>query len=182
MTDQIADKVRHILSEASDYVGRYEAECFSQDQFCQITEQPLGSPLEQALWIAFNAVARINFIAFSEPLDTERLSPGLFIQPQRKIGNYRADFFVEWLCWGEDGAKPFRQVVVECDGTAFHERTEAERRYEKQRDRFMQKNGFKVFRYTGKEILVDPYKIAAEIIGYVSDDENNTITPKQYFE
>lgn len=179
---EIASRVIGLLNEASDYVGRYEAESFSQDRYCELLELGMDSPLEHAMHIAFETVARINFVQFAEPISSNEMSTGLIITPQRKIGPYRADFSVEWLCYIGGKVGVFREVVVECDGTAFHERTEKERRYEKHRDRYMQKLGLKVFRYTGKEILDDPYKIAAEVIGYVTDDEKNTFTPSQYFE
>ena len=179
----IPENIKLILDEASSYVGKYESESFSQRTWCQLAEKGMQSPIEHALYIALMAVAKVNFLQESEPDGIESWTPGLTIVPQRKIGSYRADFMVGWHKYqaANTGASMFREVVVECDSTAFHERTELERRLEKRRDRYMQKLGLKVFRYTGKEILSDPYKIAAEIIGYVTDDDEGTLTPEQYF-
>ena len=183
--NDVPENIRAILAEASYCIGKYHAETFSQNTYCELVESGMQSPIEYAVYIALRTVMRINYIEDCEPISSTQLSPGLLISWQKKIGKYKADFVIGFYRYkgsSKDGACLFREVVVECDGTAFHERTEQERRFEKCRDRYMQKIGLKVFRYTGKEILDDPYKIAAEIIGYVTDDEANTLTPKQYFE
>src|SRR5450830_882174 len=180
---KIVATVLEILDQAAKFIGKYEEESFSQNMFSQLIESDMESPLEQVMQIAFATVSKINWLDYSEPLDDCRLMPGLYICPQYVIGPYKADFYLEWLKWidKDTGAKMSRNVVVECDGTAFHERTELERRNEKRRDRYMQKMGLKVFRYTGKEILQDPYKVAVEVLGYLTDDEKNTVTPQEYF-
>jgi Uncharacterized protein conserved in bacteria len=66
-----------------------------------------------------------------------------------------------------------RQVIVECDSQQFHERTEEERRYEKQRDRFLTVEGYKVFHFTGAEIVRNPWSVAAEILEFVVTDRAN---------
>lgn len=178
----IPKNVLAILDKSARYIGRQEEEMFSQVMFTQINELGIESPIEQVMHIAFETVARLNWLHKAEPLDAKRMSPGLVIVRQHRIGPYMADFYLEWLRGhGEEGAKPFRSVVVECDGTAFHERTEDERRREKRRDRYMQKLDLKVFRYTGKEILEDPYQIAKEVLAYITDHPENTVTPEEYF-
>lgn len=179
----IPENVMRILERASDYAGRYEAESFSQSIWSDLSEGNMQSPIEFAFYIGLKTVAKFNYLDECEPIDCKTMSPGLGIRTQVPIGPYRADFLIEYWRYkeGRSTAEVFRQVVVECDGTAFHERTELERRNEKRRDRYMQKIGMKVFRYTGKELLDDPYKIAAEVIGYVTDDEDGTLTPEQYF-
>jgi very-short-patch-repair endonuclease len=52
----------------------------------------------------------------------------------------------------------------------WHERTERERRYEKRRDRDLARHGYHVFRFTGKEIMEDPGRVAIEVLGYVTND------------
>lgn len=180
---EIPENIFPILDKASDYVGRYEAETFGQNMFSYLREGDMQSPIEYAFYIAFHAVMKVNYLYECEPISSDQMSPGIGLWPQYRIGPYKADFLVAYYKYLNDEkiASVFRQVVVECDGTAFHERTEAERRKEKLRDRYMQKLGMKVFRYTGKEILDDPYKVAVDVIGYVTDDEENTYTPEQYF-
>lgn len=174
----IPASILELIDRAAAHVGKYEQENASQNYFCMCAEEDLGSPIEMAFYVAFYAVARINYYEMAEPVDCKTMGPGLHITPQHKIGKYRADFFVtEYNYKGEVST---RNVVVECDGTAFHERTEPERRAEKLRDRYMQKLDLKVFRYTGKELLEDPYSIAAEVISYVTG-RDDIQTPEQYF-
>lgn len=92
---------------------------------------------------------------------------GLRVVPQYAIGKFRIDFLVSHTrLQGEE-----RVVLIECDSQAFHDRSETERRYEKQRDRFLQSAGFKIFRFTGAEILSTPFDVAAEILKHVTGFE-----------
>ena len=108
----------------------------------------------------FNITSPIEQLLYAAMLKTKSMYGlnDLAISPQKKFGKYFVDFLIE-----ED--KP---VIVECDSQTFHDRTEVERRYEKSRDRFLQKQGIHVFRYTGKEIIENPTKIAEEILEYTS--------------
>jgi len=177
---EIPSNIQDILDVASEYAAKMEQERFRAELWSRIRESVIKSPIEQALFIGIHTVAKSNFMDFSEPLSATEVSPGLSITPQKKIGPYYADFVVEFYRRNDSGTNLLRSVVVECDGTAFHERTEKERRHEKLRDRYMQKMDLKVFRYTGKEILDNPYKVAKEIISYVSDDEF-VLSPEEYF-
>jgi very-short-patch-repair endonuclease len=104
-------------------------------------------------------------------------SEGLSVDPQRKVGKFRVDFTVSYHChaWPNTKGQPGdnaildggKTIIIECDGHEWHERTEKERRYEKQRDRFLQSKGYEVFHYTGKEITDDPFKVADEILDYL---------------
>lgn len=70
------------------------------------------------------------------------------ICPQYQIGRYRADFAVLLRGDGET-----LQLVVECDGHDFHEKTKEQAGRDKRRDREMQAAGWRVFRFTGSEIF-----------------------------
>lgn len=150
---------------------------------------PIESPIERMLYAALNTIRIERNLSDGEPQiwkcglrgtkstwDFE-CSEGLSISPQRKIGKFRVDFVVSYHCcaWpnseGRPGDKKIidagKTIVVECDGHDWHERTESERRYEKQRDRFLQSKGYEVFHYTGKEITDDPFAVADEILDYL---------------
>ena len=175
--NEIPANVMEMINASADWVGKCEAESFSCGAFAELSEtEHKQSPIEMILQVAIQTVARINEIRFSEPLSASDRTEGLMISPQFQIGKYRADFVVFYQ---PSGGNPCR-VVVECDGTAFHERTELERRREKARDRFMQKAGWTVFRFTGTEIMAAPYKVAAEIIDHVSG-HGDILTPEEYF-
>lgn len=101
--------------------------------------------------------------------------PRITITPQAQIGDYRLDFHLEY----EDNIfVPFlnkrgikipksmdvkSELLVECDGHDFHEKTKDQARKDKRRDRTLQSLGFYVFRFTGSEIWKDPIRCADEV-------------------
>ena len=94
------------------------------------------------------------------------------IIPQYKMGRYKVDFLMK-------GDKD--KLVVECDSQKWHETSEEHRRYKKERDRFIQASGYKIFRYTGKEIMDRAPLIAVEILHHVSSSDQ-TINIKMFKE
>jgi len=67
---------------------------------------------------------------------------GLCFRAQALTGRYHVDFLVE-----KNGV----QVVVECDGIAYHSSDEA-KRTDRKRDSYLQSRGYRVLRFTGGEI------------------------------
>lgn len=84
------------------------------------------------------------------------------VKPQQKIGKYVVDF----LCFESD-----RKIVIECDGHEFHEKTKEQAQKDKERDRFLQINGYEVYRFTGSEIFNNPMKVYFEIEKILFDRE-----------
>lgn len=68
---------------------------------------------------------------------------GVKVEQQVQIGPYRVDFLVT-------GSMP--STIVECDGHDWHERTKEQAARDKKRDRWLQAQGHRVFRFTGSEI------------------------------
>jgi Protein of unknown function (DUF559) len=60
-------------------------------------------------------------------------------------------------------------VIIECDGHAFHEKTPNQAQRDKERDRNLQKLGYKVFHYTGREIWQDVFKCAHEAVKSIQE-------------
>ncbi len=84
------------------------------------------------------------------------------IRPQQRVGNYRADFVVAYAFFGAG-----LDIVVECDGHDFHERTKHQAARDKRRDRFMTAQGYRLMRFTGAEINASAERCAADVIGMV---------------
>lgn len=98
---------------------------------------------------------------------------------QVEVEQYRVDFLII--------AKPFGAtrrtfIVVECDGHDFHERTKEQAMRDRKRDRSLTMKGFKVFRFTGREIYRDAegcvreigdflYKVADTALSNIKDAE-----------
>lgn len=159
------DNVNAFLEKASKEVGKSYQEYFEFKNYTDCRENEITSPIEQLLYIALTAASEIIGLEKQTLHSDGKTIFGFSITPQFKIGNYKADFLVKYFI----DKNRDREVLVECDSQQFHERTEKERRYEKSRDRFFQIQGFKVFRFTGKEIVFDPFKPASEIISYLTD-------------
>ena len=170
---KLEKNVLEFIDECSKEVGKFEAERFDQDVWCYCVEKDSPeSPIEQILYCALKYIQRINRINDYENAligKTEYLI-GLNIFSQLKIDQYRCDFFIEYGSHIRGGFQQFhKELIVECDSQQFHERTEKERRYEKARDRYLTVKGYKVFHYTGSEIVKRPLEIAIQILSYVTE-------------
>lgn len=100
------------------------------------------SPIERIL-----AAAILEWLGHHEIRDVE-------VGTQREIGPFRADILIK------DGA---RELVVECDGAAFHAASSEQVERDKRRDRYCAARGICVMRFTGSEIHRDPRGCAAEV-------------------
>lgn len=81
------------------------------------------------------------------------------IKPQHAVGSYRLDFAVKF----RDAEEIEHFIAVECDGHDFHEKTKKQAAHDKKRDRYLQREGYKVLRFTGSEIYADPVACAKEV-------------------
>lgn len=101
------------------------------------------------------------------------------VEAQVPVGRYRADFAVRFVAyfnlptdfigdtWLHKGPEGFEQyelsIYVECDGHDFHEKTKAQARHDKMRDRFFVAEGHIVVRFTGSELYGNARQCAAEV-------------------
>lgn len=136
------------------------------DTDCLDSDYEMESPIEWILYIALNTIIRLHDLQFSDPIETPTGTylEGFFISPQKQVDNYRVDFLISYDIPIWNGEEYHKKVIVECDSQEFHERSEKERRYEKARDRAIQGKGYKIFRYTGREIIDQPFVVASEIL------------------
>lgn len=123
-------------------------------------QKDTGSPIEVQFALAFMLISllRNDPAQIVKKGDSGSSERKWFIEPQVEIMTYRADFVV--------GAWPRverQQIVVECDGHEFHEKTKAQAEHDRRRDRAMQARGYKVFRFTGSEIHRDAFRCAGEV-------------------
>jgi very-short-patch-repair endonuclease len=73
-----------------------------------------------------------------------------FLNPQEIIGIYKVDFL-------------YNDCVVEIDGDESH-KTKEQREYDYVRERYLMKKGYKIIRFMGTEVFLDPHKCVMEII------------------
>lgn len=160
--------IDRFVERCASIVGQYEKDDFLCDQDSSYVHLSIESPIEQLFYTAFRTLVRIN------GFEAEEWKPGVHvgasISPQYEIGRYRVDFLATFSRWpDENGNQKTKHLIVECDSQAFHERTEKERRYEKARDRYLQLKDLKIFHFTGKEIILDPFKVASEVLIHLTD-------------
>ena len=89
---------------------------------------------------------------------------------QKEIGDYRVDFHI--LLRRHD-----RQIIVECDGHDFHERTKEQARRDKARDRWFVTQDIRVLLFTGSEIYRDTQECVAEIANLIEAEYDRDYKP-----
>lgn len=179
MKDKLAENVTDFISKCAYEVGKNAEMAFDQHIFCDCREMKMESPIEQILYCSVETILEMNSIHRAEPIDINGkiIVHGFSIIPQKTVGRYRADFLMSYSNLYHREPKPARELIVECDSQKFHERSEKERRYEKARDRFFTLKGCTVFHFTGSEIVKEPFRVAREIVGYLTgEDPKNLIS------
>lgn len=131
--------------------------------------EQMGSPIEEmfAGALVILTLGNAEEVRVLPEYDSFQLGGGpeiLTIWPQKQIGDYRVDFYIEKLSLCDQQAS---KVVVECDGHEFHERTKEQAQKDKERDRVLQACGYPVFRFTGSEIWADPFKCAKTVLDFL---------------
>ena len=165
---EIPENVLKYLQWCSKEVGKYSEDSFNCDLWNSFTDQIISSPIEQLLYTSMRAFCVFNNIDLKD-FDENY---GTTLDPQYKINKYTVDFLIRhWLKTPKTDIE--NKVVVECDGHDFHDKNEKQRRYEKQRDRFLQSIGYKVIHFTGSEVYSDPMRCAKEcmclVMGWEQD-------------
>jgi very-short-patch-repair endonuclease len=162
---QLADNVWSFMEHAADLHAAERKARFSQEMHANCLELGMESPIEHMFWIACATLCDAAYTEINpEPTINKSgelvLGGGLFIRPQARLGTYRVDFALMQNGIGPDHI--LTPVVVELDGHAFHDKDKRQRSYEKARDRFLVKAGYRVLHFTGSDVVADPFKVAYE--------------------
>lgn len=75
---------------------------------------------------------------------------------------YRADLFISEATGNGD-----INLIIECDGHDFHEKTKQQAQRDKERDRNLQLAGYRVIHFTGSEIFKDPRKCSKQVTEFL---------------
>jgi len=125
-----------------------------------LQDRRLESPIEQLFFATWEIQDRLNGMLDRNP-------SGFCLHPQQPVTvgkrTYRLDFAVglaagDWPC-GD-------RVAVELDGHEFHERTKEQVQRRNQRDRDLQGVGWKVFHFSGSEVVRHPVACVDEVWNY----------------
>lgn len=160
----VAPEVQTFLARCSNLIEQNACYSFSYNTWREYTDLNMESPIEHLFYTAFKSLAILSSTPLNDVISYkgETIAVGLYIVPQVIIGTYRVDFLIV-------GAG--RPVIVECDSQLWHERTEQERRAEKRRDRDLLRQGYHVFRFTGREIMDDPFCVGLKVLQYVTGSD-----------
>lgn len=97
-----------------------------------------------------------------------------YLHPQYEMeldGNYyRVDFLLAPVM--AENITTYPNIIIECDGHDYHERTKEQAQRDKSRDRTLQKEGYRVIRFTGSEIVSSPKKCSWEVLSIVKQIES----------
>lgn len=163
---QLVPNVWAFMERASDLCGRFYREQFDHEIHSGCLENGLESPIEDLFWIAVHAMCKTDH----EPINPDskdglhglRTPFGTYLTAQARVGKYRVDFVMTRVPLIE--SQRCAPLVVELDGHDFHDKDKKQRAYEKARDRFLVKSGYRVVHFTGSEIVADPFKVAHEVL------------------
>lgn len=118
--------------------------------------QRCESPIEQLMTLALLSQLHADGLVSGE-------SKFCHLFCQRTITTLKGIFRVDILLTGRVCGIDV-QLVVECDGHDFHEKTKKQAAADKARDRALLTEGYTVLRFTGSEIWADADKCANEAV------------------
>ena len=139
----------------------------------------MQSPIEKQLFVSLFAKSLEipDVISFSAGFDelqflsdpySDSVGFHITVHSQVESGKYIVDFLLE--C---NRADKTTEVVIECDGHDFHEKTKDQAAHDKKRDRFLIEQGHKVLHFTGSEIYNNSDKCANQAIMLLINEIRN---------
>jgi len=154
------------LSRAARQAGRC-AEVNASEAFRALlhaNSRAFDSPLEVAYWLWWSVATE------GIPTIGDFVLDGHVRVPSSDDSYYVLDFVVDYFneYRGDDDIvrKRWPRIAIELDGHAFHEKTLEQVTRRNQRDRDLQRLGWKVFHYSFDEFSSDPWSAVTEPLLY----------------
>ena len=146
-----------VLETRNMLLGAYDCELCEAITDCE-------SPIEQMMALTlFDCRDRIEntFVDKIYWLSTSK-------QEEIKIKKkkYRVDFLIHFVFKSKKNIGELN-LIIECDGHNFHEKTKEQVAKGNERDRELQKEGYDILHFSGSEIYNHLFKCEKEIIEYV---------------
>ncbi len=169
---KLTDTVWEFLDRAGPMYAAWCEDRFRQEMHSNCLECGMASPIEDLFWIACYLLSTTYYEEWNPDcsdavMGDVQLPSGVYCRPQHQVDKYRVDFMLERV--------PFLRsqqiqppVIVELDGHDFHDKDKRQRAYEKARDRYLVKQGYRVLHFTGSEIVADPFKAAHEALALLN--------------
>ena len=95
----------------------------------------------------------------------------IVVKPQAWVDRWRVDFLITFDFFGD-----MIEIVIECDGHHWHERTKVQAAKDRARDRALQSTGYEILRFTGSEINGAPLGCASEVLDRIMDFQTACFT------
>lgn len=124
------------------------------------------SPIEQIFYAAWD---------YYNLLNARYIGTCIYLTPQKKVGPFYLDFEVGFLdsFVNHPVNVPTRKLKelsdelpkwgIEIDGHDFHEKTKEQVAKDKQRERAIMNEGYKIYRFSGSEVFKHPLKCVNEV-------------------
>ncbi|MBV1910666.1 MAG: endonuclease domain-containing protein [Kangiellaceae bacterium] len=174
-----------IAKDLAQKIEKISAEHKSLASFLKSCESPMEQKFLTALFDTFPGFPcnwKGEHILCSDFCEPHALGFNLRIYPQRDIKidvydvekqrdyrKYRADFLLKLTRWNHESGQTdiIEELVVEVDGHAYHEKTKAQAKRDRSRDRTMTASGLTIFRFTGSELFNQMDDSVMEIYTYL---------------
>lgn len=163
----INEKADELLEEYAKTNALGWASSVSADLDGHIESGKITSPIEQIFYVAWQYGC--------ESCNDAK------IEPQHKVGKFRCDFYVDLFGYFVEHEYPFTmnelekikkelpEIVIELDGHQWHEKNPSQVEKDKQRERFIVSQGYKVYRFSGREVYRRPLECVSEVRAQVRE-------------
>lgn len=118
------------------------------------------SPIEKIFFLSFNLVSTIrdkelpkNYVVLS-------------VYPQYEIETKDKKFIVDFNVFLEC-EDCYKELIVECDGHDFHEKTKKQVAHDNEREYAIKMSGYDILRFSGSQIYNNPFKVANDVFDYL---------------
>jgi very-short-patch-repair endonuclease len=112
---------------------------------------------------------------FVQAATDERAFGDIYVEQQVDLGGWRVDFIVHRYNYFSN-PPGWLNLVVECDGHDFHERTKEQAARDRARDRAAVINRIAVMRFTGSELWNNPLGCAKQVIDWIDTEVGRSIS------
>lgn len=96
--------------------------------------------------------------------------------------NYRVDFWIEYYRLEGNTAEESKEycceVIIECDGHDFHEKTKGQVKKRNERDYDLKMSGYDVIHFSGSEIYNNPEECVEKVVEYLKKNAKPKLANK----
>ena len=135
----------------------------------------------EAITICESPIEKLFLIEWEYQTEAQAYPEYFYIMPQYKINNYRVDFMIyfntdkKWMDkeYKYPESQKEKSLIVEIDSYLWHGSEPDQFTKEKERERELQKEGWHIIRFSGREIYRDVEKCVEEVFEYFRKIENH---------